>query len=892
MDRLSDAAQSAGGEGGADPGPRGSGDRGVLRRHRDVLADLTRSGDVHGGRLEEALRTITAAAARGLDVDRVGVWLFDDGRSALRCAELHARREEGDDAGATLHREDLPSFFEAVEGDARLAVEDVGGDARTEGLGEAYAAERDVRAMLVAPILVGARLAGVVSHEVEGRPRAWTLAEENLAASVADHVGLALQARDRRRAEQALRESRANYRDLVESLPMGIVVHRERRVLYANPGAADIVGLERPGDLVGRSILGFVHETSRDEAESEIRRVEEERRHSERSEYRAMRADGEVIEVEAWAIPVTYEDAPAVQTLVRDITARKRAEEALRASERRFRTIFEDSRDAIYITSEDGRILDVNRAACGLFGAERGELVGLDVEKLYVDSADRERFRRAIARTGSVKDWEVALRTLDGDEMDCLLTSSVRRGADGELLGYQGIIRDVTEQKRFEEQLQHRALHDWLTDLPNRALFRDRLQHAVSRAGRDGETLAVMFLDIDRFKVINDGLGHHAGDRVLIQLGQRIRSCLREEDTVARMGGDEFAVLLEGLEAPAHARDAAGRVAETLSEPFFVAGEEVHVSASIGIALHGPDPARGPSGSPEAEHLLRRADAAMYQVKAVGGTGVHVFDPDVDVAETEKLQKENELRRALAEEEFTVHYQPIVSLETGRIVEVEPLARWPRQDGTLTPPEDFIPMAEETGLIVVLGAWLLERSCRDLASWDTGAGGDAPLRLSANLSPRQFEDPELLDVIREILRDTSLPPERLAFEVTEGAVMHTPERVDQLKRMGITVTVDDFGTGYSSLHYLKNLDVDALKIDRSFVAGLGTDEQDTAIVRTIVTLGRTLGLRVVGEGIETEGQLDLLRSLGCHLGQGHHLARPMDADAMAELLREGAGGRW
>ena len=884
MDRLSDAAEPVGGEGGGDPGPRGSGDRGVLRRHRDVLATLTRSGDVHGGRLDEALRTITAAAARGLDVDRVGVWFFEDGRSTLRCAELHAAGDGARGEGPTLSREELPSYFAALEGDARLAVERVGGDARTDGLREAYAAERDVRSMLVAPVLVGARLAGVVSHEATGSARAWSLAEENLAASVADHVGLALQARDRRRAEQALRESRANYRDLVESLPLGIVVHRGREVLYANPGAADIVGLDRPEELVGRSILGFVHETSRDAAESEIRRVEEERRHSERSEYRAMRADGEVIQVEAWAIPVTYEDAPAVQTLVRDITARKRAEEGLRASEQRFRTIFEDSRDAIYITSQDGRILDVNRAACGLFGADRDELVGLDVEKLYLDPADRARFQRAIARAGSVKDWEVSLRTLDGDEMDCLLTSSVRRGAAGELLGYQGIIRDVTEQKRFEEQLQHRALHDWLTDLPNRALFRDRLQHAVSRAEREAETLAVMFLDIDRFKVINDGLGHHAGDRVLIQLGQRIRSCLREEDTVARMGGDEFAVLLENLDARGHARDAAERVAETLSEPFFVAGEEIHVSASIGISMYGA--AAALPGRPKAEHLLRRADAAMYQVKAVGGTGVHVFDPDVDVAETRKLQQENELRRAVAEEAFTVHYQPIVSLETGRIVEVEPLARWPREDGSLTPPEDFIPMAEETGLITVLGAWLLERACRDLASWEAGADGDAPLRLSANLSPRQFEDPELLDVIREILDATSLPPGRLAFEVTESAVMHTPERVDQLRRMGITVTVDDFGTGYSSLHYLKNLDVDALKIDRSFVAGLSTDEQDTAIVRTIITLGRTLGLRVVGEGIETEGQLDLLRSLGCHLGQGYHLARPMEADAVAELLRE------
>ncbi len=577
--------------------------------------------------------------------------------------------------------------------------------------------------------------------------------------------------------------------------------------------------------------------------------------------------------------PLKEEAGPPVGAigLAVDITDRRVVEEALRESEERFRAIFEQSKDAIYLTSRDGRVEMMNPSGRELLGYSAAELGTLDVHDLYADGADRRRFQKAIEQDGWVQDFETRLRTNDGSILDALLTATVRRSAEGEVVGYQGIIRDITDRKRFEERLRLRALHDPLTELPNRILFDDRIATAVARARREGRQMAVLFVDLDRFKVVNDGLGHAAGDQVLLEVGRRFRRVLRAEDTVARFGGDEFTILLEDLDRVGDAVDVVQRLLEVLTVPFVADGREFRLSASVGVAL-GPVP-----GEPPGE-LVRRADVAMYRAKEGGGTAYHIFDPVHDAEETRRFEREGELRDAIEAGEVTLFYQPLIDLETGHMVGVEPLARWIHPGRGLVLPSEFIPLAEETGLIVPLGHRLLERACRELRSWDAAAGVREPLSLHVNLSAPQLEDPGLLETVDEILSEARVAPERLHFEVTERLTMSRPERIDGLKTLGVRVSVDDFGTGYSSLSYLKRLDVDSLKIDQSFVHGLGRDARDDAIVRTIVTLGRTLGLVVIGEGVEEEVQLRRLRALGCHLAQGYHFARPIPGDELRSLL--------
>ncbi len=559
-----------------------------------------------------------------------------------------------------------------------------------------------------------------------------------------------------------------------------------------------------------------------------------------------------------------------------DVTDRRRMEQALRESEERYRALFEQSKDAIYITSRDGRVLEMNPAGLELFGYDIEQMRSLDVHALYVDPVDRRRFQRAIEERGWVQDFETQLRTRGEELIDALLTTTVRSGPDGEVLGYQGIIRDVTDRKRFEEQLRRRALHDPLTELPNRLLFDDRIATAVARARRESRPMAVLFVDLDRFKVVNDGLGHAAGDRVLLEVGRRIRSALRREDTVARFGGDEFTVLLEELGSRQEAIDVVERLLEALDRPFRVAGQEFRLSASVGVAI-GPVPDAGPG------ELVRRADVAMYRAKEQGGTAYHVFDPDTDLEQTRRFEREGELRRALEKDELTLFYQPIVSLPSGRIVGVEPLARWLHPGRGLVMPTEFIPLAEETGLIVPLGHRLLERACADLRAWD--AAVERRLSLHVNLSSPQLDEPGLLPALADVLEEAEIDADRLHFEVTERLAMERPERIEGLKSLGVRVSVDDFGTGYSSLSYLKRLRADSLKIDRSFVHGLAQDPRDDAIVRTILTLGETLELTVIAEGVETEAQLERLRELGCELAQGFYFARPVPAAELLELWR-------
>lgn len=439
------------------------------------------------------------------------------------------------------------------------------------------------------------------------------------------------------------------------------------------------------------------------------------------------------------------------------------------------------------------------------------------------------------------------------------------------------------------------ALRDWLTDLPSRALFRDRLERSLDRARRDGSLLAVLFLDPDRFGRINSSLGHSAGDRLLVKVSERISAIAGrgEEggcfDTLARFGGDSFLISLDELPGPEVAEAMARRLVEAFHRPFHLEEGAVHLTVSVGIALGGDRAGR--RFCLQVDDLLRRADVAMHRAKEAGGDGWHVFDRSSDEDATRCLERENDLRRAIEKGTVALDYQPIVSLPSGRIRAVEALARWRRPGGNQVLPSDFIPLAEETGLIHELGTSLLKRACRDMAGWMERTPGARGTRLNVNVSPYQLEDGGFVETVAETLEETGLEPGVLQLEVTEQSVMKNLDAIRRLAGMGVGIVVDDFGSGYSSLQYLKHLPVDCLKIDKSFVAALDRDPRDGAIVSAVVALGRALGLEVVGEGVERRGQWDRLVGLGCDLVQGYFSGRPASASEVERLLAEDSGSR-
>jgi diguanylate cyclase (GGDEF)-like protein len=430
-------------------------------------------------------------------------------------------------------------------------------------------------------------------------------------------------------------------------------------------------------------------------------------------------------------------------------------------------------------------------------------------------------------------------------------------------------------------KLGRMAYRDPVSNLPNRSLFMERLTKALAKADQQGTAVAVMFLDLDNFKVINDSLGHQAGDQMLVAVAQRLRTSMRPDDTVARLGGDEFTILLENATDVEDATRLADRIAERFQVPFNVGGHDVFSTVSIGIALSTP-------GQTQPDELLRDADVAMYRAKTSGKAHYAVFDRSMNAQAMERLELELDMRRAIGQDEFRVYYQPIVQLETGKITEVEALVRWEHPQRGLVSPAQFIPLAEETGLIVAIGEWVLETACRQAVVWQTLYPNNAPQVMSVNLSARQFQQPKLVETVAEVLRTTGLEPHRLKLEITESVMMADMEgtiaTLHKLRGLGARLAIDDFGTGYSSLAYLKRFPIDTLKIDKSFVNELGRDPESTAIVHAVLAFAKALSLTTTAEGVQTIQQLQHLRSLDCERGQGYFFARPLTSEALAALL--------
>jgi len=569
--------------------------------------------------------------------------------------------------------------------------------------------------------------------------------------------------------------------------------------------------------------------------------------------------------------------------VITDVTRYKETERALEASEARFRVLTESSLDLISVVDEKGCILYQSPALRHLLGFEPADTLGRNVAEL-VHPDDLEHataaFRRIIETRQSSEPVEFRLRHRDGmwRTFESLGTNCL---SNPHIHGVVFNSRDVTDRKVIQQRIQHLAYHDNLTGLPNRSLLQDRLAHSIARAERTNRKVAVLFIDLDNFKNINDTLGHDVGDELLRQVSRRLSDCVRLEDTIARQGGDEFIVLLDALDDSRGASVVAQKILNSLRQPFTLGGTEQHVSGSVGISLF-PEDGRDP------QTLMKNADTAMFHGKGLGKNTYQYFTAQMNIAVKRRMTLESALRRAVMQKDFVLQYQPQIDLETGEILAVEALVRWETEDSGTVMPGDFIPLAEETGLINEIGEWVLREGCRQAKEWlDMGLGRR---RMAINLSARQFSDRGFLDMVTRVLAETGLEPALLELEITESQVMRQTEGMilllTKLAAMGVQLAIDDFGTGYSSLSYLKRLPIQKLKIDQSFVRDITVDPNDTAIVVAIINMARSLELETIAEGVETAGQLALLRSKGCRVAQGFYFSPPLKADALYPLLKQ------
>jgi diguanylate cyclase (GGDEF)-like protein/PAS domain S-box-containing protein len=564
----------------------------------------------------------------------------------------------------------------------------------------------------------------------------------------------------------------------------------------------------------------------------------------------------------------------------------QRLRQQLEESQQKYRQVWDSASEGLWECDMQGRFRSINNALVQLTGYPTPQVMMEELDDfgraLWVEPQQFEKWLEKLCNGQDVVDEEVQLRRKDHSSLWVVASGNPIRDANSQITGYAGRFDDITRRKVAEDRLRRHAFHDKITGLPDRTLFLERIGQHIRRAQRqESYQFAVMVLDIDRFKVVNDSLGHMAGDQLLSSISRKLEAVLRPGDFLARLGGDEFGILLDDIQEYDTITQLAERIQKRLTLPTTVEGHELYSNASMGIAIGGKDD--------RIDSLMRDADTAMYTAKERGRARYHIFDPETrQVRQTNFMQMESELRRAVERNEFQLFYQPIVSLATGRLIGFEALVRWYHPKRGFISPGQFIPVAEDTGMILPIGGWVLRESCKQLAKWHKRGGRDAALMVSVNLSARQFTQPDLVKQVDRVLQSTGLDGGSLKLEITESAIMGNPEAaismLKQLKAYGVKLSLDDFGTGYSSLSYLHRFPFNVLKIDQSFVSNMEASEKNEEIVRTIVALAHTLRMDVIAEGVETLAQLEHLRALKCHYGQGYYFAGPVDPDSATEIL--------
>jgi diguanylate cyclase (GGDEF)-like protein/PAS domain S-box-containing protein len=689
-------------------------------------------------------------------------------------------------------------------------------------------------------------------------------------------VGIVYAATDvteRRRVEQALREGEHRYRTLFEGnpLPMWVYDYETLSFIAVNEAAVQHYGYSKD------EFLRMTIEDIRPREDIALLRnaLAGRRDRNEPRLFRHRKRSGQIFDAEVISFEFISGGRRSRLVIAVDVTERRMAEQRLREREERYRLLFERNLAGVYRSTIDGRILDGNDAIARMFGYRgREEFLTQAAYSLYYTREDRNRLMAQVREHGALSNVEVRMRRRDGTPVWVIENMTL---LDGGIL--EGTIVDITERKTAQEQMEYQAYHDALTGLPNRLLFRDRIEIALAHSKRHRTAAAVMFLDLDHFKLVNDSLGHTVGDALLQEVGTRLVLSIRADDTVARMGGDEFTVLLTDVKEPGSPAIVGQKLLDAISQPMVIEGHELYVTTSIGIA-------RSPEDGSDAETLLKRADGAMYRAKEAGRNNFQFATSASMETTSERLLIERSLHHAFERQEFVVHYQPMTNLLTGNIVGAEALIRWNHPERGLIAPDDFIPIAEECGLILPIGEWVLRTAVNQMKEWHVDHG---PLRVAVNLSARQFQQRDLTAMIERILMESHYPAELLDVEITESTAMQNADIslavMKRLKQMGVRISIDDFGTGYSSLSYLKRFPIDTVKIDQNFVRDLSDVSNDGAIITAVISMARALNLRVVAEGVETEAQLAFLRKENCEVVQGFLHSRPVPAAEFESSLR-------
>ena len=678
------------------------------------------------------------------------------------------------------------------------------------------------------------------------------------------------------KAEAILKEAENQFRSVVEETLVGIYLIKDGVLSYVNPKLAEIFGYSLEA-MLGADIMNFIFPDDRKIVEEVVRKRINGEIIKQQYEFTGVKKDGNLIHLEVLGNRVEYNGKPAVMGTLVDITDKKNSEKQLRMAHK----VFENTIEGIAVTDLKGNIQWVNPAFSTITGYSADEALGQNPRILKSHHHEKEFYTNMWQSIMEKGQWqgEIWNRKKSGETYPEWLTISALKDGYGKPVQYVSVFNDITERIKQEEHIKYQSHHDALTGLPNRFLFKDRLGSAIAHAHRHAEKFAVLFLGLDRFKRINDTLGHAMGDKLLKAVAVRLSDSIQEDDTVARFSGDAFAVIIKEIKTVEKLILSINLLLDALKKPFFIDGHELYITASMGISLY-------PTDGDDADTLIKNADTAMYRAKELERNSYQLYTPTMNEKALTRLSMENDLHKALQQNELILYYQPQVDVNTGRIIGAEALVRWLHPRLGFLPPGEFIPLAEETGLIVPLGEWVLQRACIQNKEWQRK--GLPKINIGVNLSTLQFRQKNLIQRVEEILELSELSPEFLELEITESIAMldadFTNKMLHQLKDMGIQISIDDFGTGYSSLAYLTRFPIDRIKIDQSFIRGIPDEKEELAIVMAMMAMAKSLGLKTIAEGVEKVEQYNFLKEQYCHQIQGYYFSRPVDEETFEKML--------